>query len=89
VKLFNFFNKKKEIDSTQDDLFVALVQLALNDGQTGQMIRNLVMVSRNEREAYLEKIISDLKKNDVDIKLINALNYLHNEQIISKIKEII
>lgn len=75
---------------TDNDYFVSLIQIALEkENNTGLLIRKLIKKNHNDRAVLLNSIIEDFKKNKIEPDLVEALEYLYDEDIVKKVKELL
>ena len=75
---------------TDNDYFVSLIQIALEkENNTGLLIRRLIKKNHSDRAVLLNSIIEDFKKNKIEPDLVEALEYLYDDDIVKKVKELL
>ena len=71
-----------------DELFV-IVEAALEDGETGSMIRHLLKKDASERRAIVSGMVNKMKEAGEDSVLVRAVAFLCDDVVAAKVKEIV
>ena len=70
---------------TDNEFFVTLVQVIKGNDETGKLIRKILEMEPDTRSLFVDNFIMELKKDNNDEKLIEAISYIKNDEIVKEI----
>jgi len=81
--------KKKTGNYEGNDLFVTLVEMAMEGDETGDMIRTIINLNDAERLMVIATVSNQLKQNNAPDDLLNAFLLLQNREVVRNVRGII
>ncbi|MCG8573019.1 MAG: hypothetical protein MJB14_23045 [Spirochaetes bacterium] len=82
MSLFSLFKKKK---ISENDFFISIIQIAEEDSLTSKIIRQIILLSADERHKYINEVIASLKTQKAPAELIEGIMYLQDDAISQKV----